>query len=88
MSDPVSFPDKKLLNLLGKLWIHISRSRRAQLVAAVLMMLLSSLAEVVSLAAVILLCRSVRSFMEAPLVQTWVLPGISEPRVVATDHCF
>ena len=30
MSDPVTGPDKKLLNLLGKLWIHLSRRRRAQ----------------------------------------------------------
>ena len=73
MSDPVTGPDKKLLNLLGKLWIHLSRRRRAQLGAAVLLMLLSSLAEVVSLAAVIpflAVLTNPEALWKRPLVQT------------------
>ena len=73
MSDPVTGPDKKLLNLLGKLWIHLSRRRRTQLSAAVLLMLLSSLAEVVSLAAVIpflAVLTNPEALWKRPLVQT------------------
>lgn len=52
-SPTIPIPDPGLRTLLGQLWAHQSRRRRVQLGLLVVVMLASSVAEVVSLAAVV-----------------------------------
>lgn len=68
--------DPSLPALLRKLWAHLSSRRRAQLGAAALLLLVSSLAEVVSLAAVLpflAVLTNPDTLWSKPLVQQWGL---------------
>jgi len=73
--------EPSLRQLLRQLWGHLSRRRRAQLGVAVVLMLSSSLAEVVSLAAVLpflAVLTNPATLWSQPLVQQWALRlGIS-----------
>ena len=67
-----SSPDQSLRQLLRQLWGHLSRRRRAQFGMAFLLMLFSSLAEVLSLAAVLpflAVLTNPASLWNQPLVQ-------------------
>ena len=71
---PAAPPDPSLRQLLRQLWGHLSRRRRAQLGAALLLMLASSLAEMVSLAAVLpflAVLTNPYTLWRQPLVQQW-----------------
>ncbi len=77
-------PESSLRQLLPQLWGHLSRRCRAQLGAAVVLMLLSSLAEVVSLAAVLpflAVLTNPSTLWNQPIVQHWAPHlGISSAR--------
>jgi ABC-type multidrug transport system fused ATPase/permease subunit len=74
MPAPPPASDPSLRTLLRQLWGYLSRRRCAQLGAAVLLMLASSLAEVVSLAAVLpflSVLTNPATLWSQPLVQLW-----------------
>jgi len=77
-------PDPSLRHLLFQLWAHLSRRRRAQLGVALVFMLASSVAEVVSLAAVLpflAVLTNPSKLWSQPLVQQWApLLGINTPQ--------
>ena len=67
-------PDPSLPELLSQLWRHLSRRRRRQLAAVLALMLLSSIAELVSLAAVLpflAVLTNPAPLWNQPLVQQW-----------------
>lgn len=67
-------PESSLRQLLPQLWGHLSRRRRLQLAVTLGLMLLSSLAEVVSLAAVLpflAVLTNPETLWHQPLVQQW-----------------
>jgi ABC-type multidrug transport system fused ATPase/permease subunit len=71
---PAAPSDPSLRQLLRQLWGHLSRRRRRQLAVALVLMLLSSLAEVVSLAAVLpflAVLTNPATLWSHPLVQQW-----------------
>jgi ATP-binding cassette subfamily B protein len=79
-------PEPSLLQLLRQLWGHLSRRRRRQLAVALGLMLLSSLAEVVSLAAVLpflAVLTNPATLWSQPLVQQWAPSlGIRSPQAL------
>ncbi len=71
---PATSPDTSLHPLLRQLWSHLGRRRRAQLGVLVLLMLVSSAVEVVSLAAVLpflAVLANPDGLWSQPLVQHW-----------------
>lgn len=69
-----STPDPSLRQLLRQLWAHLGRRRRLQLGVLLLVMLASSLAEVLSLAAVLpflAVLANPEGLWSQPLVQQW-----------------
>ena len=67
-------PDPSLRQLLRQLWAHLSRRRRLQLGVLLLVMLASSVAEVLSLAAVLpflAVLANPETLWNQPLVQQW-----------------
>ena len=74
MIDEVSRADLSLLQLLRELWGHLARRRRLQLGVLLLVMLASSMAEVLSLAAVLpflAVLANPLGLWSQPLVQQW-----------------
>ncbi|MCF8140894.1 MAG: ABC transporter ATP-binding protein/permease [Cyanobium usitatum Tobar12.5m-G36] len=74
---PTPTPDPSLRQLLRQLWAHLARRRRLQLGVLLLVMLASSLAEVLSLAAVLPLLAVLakpEDLWIQPLVQQWAPP--------------
>ncbi|QNJ24558.1 ABC transporter type 1/ ATPase component [Synechococcus sp. SYN20] len=74
MSALPSAPDPSLRQLLRQLWAHLSRRRRVQLGVLLLVMLASSAAEVLSLAAVLpflAVLANPTGLWNQPLVQLW-----------------
>lgn len=76
-------PDPSLRQLLRQLWSHLGRRRRAQLGVLLLVMLASSAAEVLSLAAVLpflAVLTNPTGLWSQPLVQQWApRVGIANP---------
>ena len=73
-SAPASPPDSSLRQLLRQLWNYLSWRRRVQLGVLLLMMLASSAAEVISLAAVLPFLAALANpdeMWNQPLVQHW-----------------
>ncbi len=71
---PAATPDTSLLQLLRQLWDHLSRRRRLQLGVLLLVMLASSVAEVLSLAAVLpflAVLANPEGLFNQSLVQQW-----------------
>jgi ABC-type multidrug transport system fused ATPase/permease subunit len=82
-STPV--PSSSLRTLLRQLWAHLSRRRRVQLGLLVVVMLASSVAEVVSLAAVVpflAVLANPDTLWNQPLVQQWA-PRLGIPSAQA-----
>lgn len=76
MISEVSLMDLSLRQLLRQLWAHLSRRRRLQLGVLLLVMLASSVAEVLSLAAVLpflAVLANPTGLWSQPLVQQWAL---------------
>ena len=74
---PAPAPDPSLRQLLRQLWAHLARRRRLQLGVLVLVMLASSVAEVLSLAAVLpflAVLANPEGLWNQPLVQQWAPP--------------
>ena len=74
---PPATPDPSLRQLLRQLWAHLARRRRLQLMALLLVMLASSVAEVLSLAAVLpflAVLANPTGLWSQPLVQQWAPP--------------
>jgi hypothetical protein len=82
--------DPSLRQLLRQLWAHLARRRRLQLGVLLLVMLASSLAEVLSLAAVLpflAVLANPEGLWNQPLVQQWAPRlGIASPSDAAADH--
>jgi ATP-binding cassette subfamily B protein len=71
---PQTTPDPSLRQLLRQLWAHLGRRRRLQLGVLLLVMLASSVAEVLSLAAVLpflAVLANPAGLWGQPLVQQW-----------------
>ncbi|NQW38980.1 MAG: hypothetical protein HQ469_07280 [Cyanobacteria bacterium] len=71
---PQTTPDLSLRTLLRQLWTHLARRRRLQLGVLLLVMLASSVAEVLSLAAVLpflAVLANPEGLWNQPLVQQW-----------------
>jgi ATP-binding cassette subfamily B protein len=71
---PTAPPDPSLRTLLSQLWAHLARRRRLQLGVLLLVMLASSVAEVLSLAAVLpflAVLANPEGLWNQPLVQQW-----------------
>ena len=71
---PQTTPDPSLRQLLRQLWAHLGRRRRLQLGVLLLVMLASSVAEVLSLAAVLpflAVLANPEGLWNQPLVQQW-----------------
>lgn len=71
---PTATPDPSLRQLLRQLWDHLSRRRRVQLGVLLLVMLASSVAEVLSLTAVLpflAVLANPEGLWRQPLVQQW-----------------
>ena len=74
---PAPAPGPSLPQLLRPLWAHLARRRRLQLGVLVLVMLASSVAEVLSLAAVLpflAVLANPEGLWNQPLVQQWAPP--------------
>ena len=81
-SAPTNTPST--LNLLGGIWVHLSRRRRLQLAVLLIVMLASGLAELVSLGAVLpflAVLSNPQQLWQQPLIQALALQlGYSEPQ--------
>ena len=76
-TSPQTTPDPSLRQLLRQLWTHLARRRRLQLGVLLLVMLASSVAEVLSLAAVLpflAVLANPEGLWNQPLVQQWAPP--------------